>query len=95
MAVLLHYILLHVTYVKYGVCYSDSPVRFKSPVYSGPPIPLNFGDNDDHNNSFHLDTSLEWVHNECIVWCSDYIISPGTVHPWDEVLHNITMRETH
>ncbi|XP_065900726.1 membrane-associated tyrosine- and threonine-specific cdc2-inhibitory kinase-like [Dysidea avara] len=39
---------------------NDSPVRFKSPVYSGPPIPLNFGDNDDHNSSFHiLNTSLE------------------------------------
>lgn len=41
---------------------NDSPVRFHSPVYSGPPIPLNFGDVDDgHNSSFdsHLNTSLE------------------------------------
>lgn len=40
---------------------NDSPVRFHSPVYSGPPIPLNFGDVDDHNSSFdsHLNTSLD------------------------------------
>ena len=26
------------------VIFSNSPMRYPSPIYSGPPIPLNFGD---------------------------------------------------
>ena len=26
------------------VNFSNSPMRYPSPIYSGPPIPLNFGD---------------------------------------------------